>query len=55
MATSLIIAVVAILLIFIPAGMMRQRIRKRSEDSDAYARQAALDFQQDVDRGRSGF
>lgn len=51
----LLIAAIAVLLIAIPAGMMQQRIRKRSEDIDPEARQAALDFQRDIDRGRAGF
>lgn len=53
--TFWIVAIVAVVLIAIPAGMMQQRIRKRSEDHDPEARQAALDFQQDIDRGRAGF
>lgn len=55
MSTFLIVAVVAILLIVIPAGLMQQRIRNRSEEPDAEARQAALDIQRDIDRGRAGF
>lgn len=47
--------VVAVLLIAIPAGMMQQKIRKRTEEHDEEARQAALDFQRDIDRGRAGF
>lgn len=51
----LLVVAIAIALIAIPAGMMQQRIRKRSEDVDPEARQAALDFQRDIDRGRAGF
>lgn len=47
--------VVAVLLIAIPVGMMQQKIRKRTEEHDEEARQAALDFQRDIDRGRAGF
>lgn len=49
MSTFAIVAVAAILLIAIPAGMMSRRIHKRTEDHDPEARQAALDFQRDVD------
>lgn len=55
MSTFVIVAIAAILLIAIPAGMMNQRIHNRTEDHDPEARQAALDFQRDVDRGRAGF
>ncbi|TRX44919.1 hypothetical protein FNY88_12740 [Corynebacterium guaraldiae] len=51
MSTFVIVAIAAILLISIPAGMMSRRIHKRTEDHDPEARQAALDFQRDVDRG----
>ena len=50
MSTFVIVAIAAI-----PAGMMSRRIHKRTEDHDPEARQAALDFQRDVDRGRAGF
>ena len=55
MSTFVIVAVAAILLIAIPAGMMSRRIHKHTEDHDPEARQAALEFQRDVDRGRAGF
>ncbi|AKK08465.1 hypothetical protein HCH15_00565 [Corynebacterium testudinoris] len=55
MSTIIIVAIAAIVLIIIPGGLMQQRIRKHSEEPDAEARQAALDFQRDVDRGRAGF
>ena len=55
MSTFVIVAIAAILLIAIPAGMMNRRIHKRTEDHDPEARQAALDFQRDVDRGRASF
>lgn len=49
MSTFVIVAIAAILLISIPAGMMSRRIHKRTEDHDPEARQAALDFQRDVE------
>lgn len=55
MSTFWIVIIVAVLLIAIPAGMMQQKIRKRTEDFDEESRQAALDFQRDIDRGRAGF
>ncbi|MFC6317267.1 hypothetical protein [Corynebacterium gerontici] len=54
-STFWIIAIVAVLLIAIPAGMMQRKVAKRSEEHDPEARQAALDFQRDIDRGRAGF
>lgn len=55
MSTFLIVVIVAIVLIIVPMGILQQRIRKRSEEPDPEARQAALDFQRDIDRGRAGF
>ncbi|MDU0478954.1 hypothetical protein QVA66_06855 [Staphylococcus chromogenes] len=50
-----IVAIGAILLIAIPAGMFRRRIDREMDSADPEARQAAADFQRDVGRGRAGF
>ncbi|AKK03972.1 hypothetical protein [Corynebacterium epidermidicanis] len=55
MSTFWLVIIAAVLLIAIPAGIMQQKIRKRTEEHDDEARQAALDFQRDIDRGRAGF
>lgn len=51
----LLVIAIAVLLIVIPRSMMQQRVRRRAEDVNPEARQAALDFQRDIDRGRAGF
>lgn len=55
MTTFAIVVIIAIVLIAIPAGIMQRRVGKRAEDADPEARQAALDVQRDIDRGRAGF